>query len=192
MKIDSPNALGISTGFGIPTGGTDNQLLVKTGSTDYATGWVDYGEWISGGTISISGLTTSPTKGTIVYDSVRYRRINLTTWEVEYNFSQSTAGTAGSGLYIFRLPSGITWGNGVLTTTSSDNETIIARTLITKGQVIISSVTQQRMLCIIPYTSTQFRMIGANLDGDYAQVSSTYYSLVNDGLSYKFSFYTSV
>jgi hypothetical protein len=39
MKIDSPNALGISTGFGIPTGGTANQILTKVNSTNYNTQW---------------------------------------------------------------------------------------------------------------------------------------------------------
>jgi hypothetical protein len=42
MKIDSPNALGISTGFGIPTGGTQNQVLLKNSSTNYDTTWVNY------------------------------------------------------------------------------------------------------------------------------------------------------
>jgi len=39
MKIDSPNSIGISTGFGIPTGGTSNQVLVKNSSTNYDTIW---------------------------------------------------------------------------------------------------------------------------------------------------------
>lgn len=39
MKIDSPNAIGISTGFGIPTGGTQNQYLIKNSSTNFDTTW---------------------------------------------------------------------------------------------------------------------------------------------------------
>jgi hypothetical protein len=39
MKIDSPNSKGISTGFGIPTGGTSNQVLVKNSSSNYDTSW---------------------------------------------------------------------------------------------------------------------------------------------------------
>jgi hypothetical protein len=41
MNIDSPNSSGISTGFGIPTGGTANQVLTKINSTNYNTQWVD-------------------------------------------------------------------------------------------------------------------------------------------------------
>jgi hypothetical protein len=39
MNIDSPNSTGISTGFGIPTGGTVNQTLIKNSSTNYDTSW---------------------------------------------------------------------------------------------------------------------------------------------------------
>jgi hypothetical protein len=41
MKIDSPNAIGISTGFGIPTGGTANQVLSKINGDNYNTIWKD-------------------------------------------------------------------------------------------------------------------------------------------------------
>jgi hypothetical protein len=39
MKIDSPTAIGTSTGFGIPTGGTAGQMLIKNSSTNYDTIW---------------------------------------------------------------------------------------------------------------------------------------------------------
>jgi hypothetical protein len=43
MEIDSPNSIGISTGFGIPTGGTANQILSKVDGTNYNTQWIDNG-----------------------------------------------------------------------------------------------------------------------------------------------------
>ena len=61
-------------------------------------------EWVNAGTCSISATTTAPTKGTIVQDKVRYRRVNKTTYEVEYRYSQSTIVSAGIGTYIFDLP----------------------------------------------------------------------------------------
>jgi hypothetical protein len=39
MEIDSSNSIGISTGYGIPTGGTANQVLTKINSTNYNTQW---------------------------------------------------------------------------------------------------------------------------------------------------------
>jgi hypothetical protein len=193
MKIDSPNALGTSTGFGIPTGGTTNQILSKVNSSDFNTQWTTLvnQEWVDGGTITIGATTTAPTKGSMVYDDVRYRQINSTTYEVEYNFAQSTAGTAGNGTYLFSLPSGITWGAGVLTTQSNIVGTYVTRTLLTNGQVLDAGA-RLRAMAIIPYTSTQFRIIGSDLEGSFSQVGSSYYALNNAGQSFRFSFYTTV
>jgi hypothetical protein len=46
MEIDSPNAIGTSTGFGIPLSGTAGQILAKIDNTNYNTQWID----ASGGT----------------------------------------------------------------------------------------------------------------------------------------------
>jgi hypothetical protein len=71
MKIDSPNALGTSTGFGIPTGGTTNQILSKVDGTNYNTQWVDNvtpiyiqagnssGQLMPSGSNNITGWTTN-------------------------------------------------------------------------------------------------------------------------------------
>lgn len=41
MKVYNPNAIGATTGFGVPTGGTSGQVLQKINSTNYNTQWVD-------------------------------------------------------------------------------------------------------------------------------------------------------
>lgn len=41
MEIDSPNAIGVVSGFGVPTGGTSGQLLQKVNATNYNTQWVN-------------------------------------------------------------------------------------------------------------------------------------------------------
>jgi hypothetical protein len=43
MRIDNPSSKGISAGFGIPTGGTANQILSKVDGTNYNTQWIDNG-----------------------------------------------------------------------------------------------------------------------------------------------------
>ena len=55
--------------------------------------------------LTIDGTTTAPTKGTIVRDEARWRQVG-DEMELRYDFSQSTAGTAGSGNYLFPLPPG--------------------------------------------------------------------------------------
>lgn len=41
MKVYNPNAIGVTTGFGVPTGGTSGQLLQKLDGTNYNTQWID-------------------------------------------------------------------------------------------------------------------------------------------------------
>ena len=41
MKVYNPNAIGVTTGFGVPTGGTSGQVLQKVNATNYNTQWVD-------------------------------------------------------------------------------------------------------------------------------------------------------
>jgi len=76
MKIDSPSAIGTSTGFGIPTGGTANQIISKVDGTNYNTQWIstNAAEYLVVGKLSqqtfvlgdniISGFTT-PTINTL-------------------------------------------------------------------------------------------------------------------------------
>lgn len=64
------------------------------------------GEWISY-PLTIGAITSAPTKGTIVTDSARWRRVG-DSMELRYDFRQSAAGSAGSGAYLFPLPAGYT------------------------------------------------------------------------------------
>lgn len=40
MEVYNPTAIGVSTGFGVPTGGTSGQFLVKNSSSNFDTSWV--------------------------------------------------------------------------------------------------------------------------------------------------------
>ena len=165
-------------------------IFVTAATASYTDGT----NWISGGAITIGAVTTAPTKGTTrPYDDVRYRRINGTTYEVEYNYSQTgTTGAAiGSGSYLVSLPADITWGAGVVQTTSATLATYVTAVIPTKGQVVTGGG-QLRLLTVVPYNSTQFRMLLADLNGDFQPVSSTYYALTTSGIGYKIRFNTSV
>jgi hypothetical protein len=61
MRIDSPQSVGIISGFGIPTGGTINQVLSKVDSDNYDTQWTT----VSGSSGSTLSFTASSeiTKG---------------------------------------------------------------------------------------------------------------------------------
>lgn len=60
-------------------------------------------DWEYVGTSVIEATTTNPTKGTIATDEV-YMRKNGPDLEVRISYRQTTAGTAGSGDYLFKMP----------------------------------------------------------------------------------------
>lgn len=64
-------------------------------------------DWVDGGPLVLSATTTAPTKGgTIVVDKVWWRR-NGENAEVRIEYRQTSAGVAGSGDYLFRMPSSL-------------------------------------------------------------------------------------
>jgi len=56
-------------------------------------------------TMTITGTTSNPTFGTQTTNVAKYRRVG-DTMEITFNYNQTTAGTAGSGAYLFSLPPG--------------------------------------------------------------------------------------
>lgn len=67
------------------------------------TDWQDFPS-VAAGTL-ITATTTSPTFGTVQNNKARWRRVGGD-MEIRWDFRQSTAGTAGSGVYLFNLPAG--------------------------------------------------------------------------------------
>lgn len=63
------------------------------------------GDWVDEGAGTITAITTSPTKGTIVVDKMLTREVG-DTLEVKYTLHQSAGSAgAGSGDYLFHIPS---------------------------------------------------------------------------------------
>jgi hypothetical protein len=67
-------------------------------SPTVSSGWTSYN-------LVIGAVTTAPTLGTVIQNTAYYKQDGkqLT---IMYSFSQSTAGSAGSGIYLYPLPSG--------------------------------------------------------------------------------------
>lgn len=75
--------------------------------------------WIDGGVVTVYGSTTNPTKGSVSYDKIRYRRIG-DTMECRVEFKGITGGSEGSGAYIIGIPGGLTIDTTKLSNTVSD------------------------------------------------------------------------
>lgn len=113
------------------------------------TDWTPY-------TMTITGSTTNPTKGTTATDQAYWRRVG-DQMEIRYEYSQTAAGSAGSGNYLFALPAGYT------------ADTSTKASLPSSGGQSLGSGTA--------YDGTNYRMLAAALN------DSTHLYLVNPGTS---------
>ena len=91
------------------TGGSNGQVLSTNGSG--ALSWTtvssgDTSDWVSA-PITITSTITNPTKGGTVVDYIRYKPLGNKTYLVQMHYYQTSAGTAGNGLYLFTLPGGL-------------------------------------------------------------------------------------
>ena len=98
MEIDSPNAIGESTGFGIPTGGTANQVLIKNSSTNFDTSWKTTNQSTSSFTLYSMDTNTYP-------------------GGVRQNFALNSYTTLSGSSVTFTVPSGFTTTKVLVSTT---------------------------------------------------------------------------
>jgi len=78
---------------------------IKPQKTVINTTDVPYIERTSYWPLTIGGATTSPIKGTVVTDTAYYKVVGKSLF-IRYTYNQSTAGSIGSGNYLFPLPTG--------------------------------------------------------------------------------------
>lgn len=86
----------LSAEFSVPCVGWSASMVIRADQTNF--GWTD------GGTNTITGTSSNPGKGTTSIDKIWYRRTN-SDMEVRIEYFQTGAGTAGSGDYLFTIPS---------------------------------------------------------------------------------------
>lgn len=157
--------------------------IYSQASQDYA--------YTNAGTITIGATTTAPTKGTVVVDRVmasrKGQRLNA-----RYDYQQSAIGAAGSGDYLFSLPSGLAFDTNIITPfTGSINGSGPANAFVGNGQMQITGASRYSNSCtLLAYDTTRFRAVCGSTttqggtSGSYI-VSSAQMGLVEStGLSY--------
>lgn len=77
------------------------------------------GPWIDGGVSTVYGASSNPTKGTVSYDKVRYRRMG-DSMMIRWEFKGTTGGSEGSGAYILGIPGGYTLDTNSISNTATD------------------------------------------------------------------------
>jgi hypothetical protein len=138
------------------------------------------------GTITISATTTAPTFGARTIEQVSYTPIG-DRYRIRYRMGWE-AGTAGSGEYLIQLPSGLTFNTGAsynpiytgvlwFPTVSA-----MAPYLIPISGGIVQSGSWSTISYLIPYSSTQFRLIlNNNQNVSFDSWSSTRFPVSNEG-----------
>ena len=82
----------------------------------------DYG-WTSC-TMNVGATTTAPTKGTVVIDECKQRRVGDTMF-LRWNYQQSGGGSAGSGTYLFPIPGGLQADTTKITPTNTTEGAVL-------------------------------------------------------------------
>ena len=164
--------------------------------------WISLREpnWTSAGTIQSVGwnaTTTAPTIGTTSVNDYSYKQIGSKTWKCQLTYSagsSSTGNNIGSGDYLFTLPNGLQFNNSIAGQAAiSDN--VGTSTWVWPGVWLSSStgsitnLSQGGLLYVVPYNSTQFRLIHVGIAGTGFVIpyASGYYG-VGSNISWRVTF----
>jgi hypothetical protein len=147
------------------SGGTSGQALVSDGSGGFTWGDSLLSAWSADVPITVGASTTAPTKGTTTTDYIRYRKTGNKIYDIEMNYYQSTAGTAGTGIYLFTLPGGLQLNTAKYATNTNGNSGTIStsstwRAVLpsSSGQILIPS--NSAMVKVMMYDATRFCLVG--------------------------------
>lgn len=153
--------------------------------TDASTGfyyyngssWISISEpnWTSAGTIQSVGwsaTTTAPTIGTTAINDYSYKQIGAKTWKCQLTYSAggSTGANIGSGDYLFTLPNGLQFntsvaGQATYTGDVGSSSWIWPSLWLSSSSGSITNLSQGGLLYVVPYSSTQFRLIHVGIAG---------------------------
>lgn len=142
---------------------------------------------VDAGTMTIGGTTTGPTKGTTSTDKVTWHREGKFA-VITYDYRQTTGGTAGTGDYLWSLPSGLaidTTYNPTYTGVFADTTAMSSRLDATGRQY--SNVPQSlNIVGAFPWDSTRVRIA---VQSEYSGTGFISSSLANlTSAAYGFSF----
>lgn len=142
------------------------------------------------GPIVISAVTTAPTKGTTTVDSIGLTRLGEVA-EIILSYRQTSAGTAGSGDYLYSLPNNLQFDltkNPVYTGAATGLTTVTMQPFLLPTSGAASDNTNGAFTYVVPYSATQFRILTllSSTSGTFHASANSPYS--NANLTLKVSF----
>ena len=164
--------------------------------------WVSLREpnWTSAGTIQSVGwsaTTTAPTIGTTTVNDYSYKQIGSKTWRCQLTFSaggSSTGAYNGSGDYLFTLPNGLQFNTSIAGQAAYSAN--VGQSIwdwpglwLSSSSGSITNLSQGGLLYVVPYSSTQYRLIHVGIAGIGAVIpyASGYYG-VGSNISWRLTF----
>lgn len=134
--------------------GTAGQFLRSAGTTAAPTWSTEITRWVSY-TPTIGASVTPPTEGTGVTKSTYWRRVG-DTLEISYSFTQTGAGTAGSGTYLFPIPASLTIDNTKITVSTNGVQGVCGVSSTASSDAVGAP---PRIGYVIPYNTTNVALV---------------------------------
>lgn len=127
----------------------------------------------------ITATSVNPTKGSATVDFALWRRVG-DSMEIRYNYVQSSSGTAGSGLYLFGLPTGVSMDTTKISTTVGPRIC---------GSCSIGNASNNEVGIVTPNDATHLRLSSyqASVDGTPGLSDASPFNLSNAGAGYAFT-----
>jgi len=174
---------GIASGaYALYTAG-ESLKLVSDGANWLILSHVAQTEWVDAGAITIDGVTTAPTKSSTATDDNFYWRRNARNAELRMLYRQTgnSGGAAGSGSYIFSLPTGLVAEETLPDINlSTGSATFRPANGYLGGSVGGSSSTTAISAAVVFYTNTTFRLLYHN-GGSFDYIDNGNISLAYSG-----------
>jgi len=131
--------------------------------------------WADGGAIPITAVTTNPAKGSVTRDKAWWRRVGDSI-DLRYDFLYSTAGTAGSGDYLFALPGARQIDTAKISVYTGASLDIAVASAI--GTVRGKNASGSWCVgWIVPYDATRFRILVGDPATTFAFMSNSWFGL---------------
>lgn len=139
----------------------ENLRLLSDGSNWWVIGRYFPSTWIDGGTITLAGTTTAPTKGGTTVDHFWWRRSG-DSLQGRFEYQQTSGGNAGSGDYLFKcVPTGLTVDTAKLTVYTTVEGAGLCNKSTSVGNAAFggSATSGGPGGSVAPYDTTQVRLI---------------------------------
>ncbi len=136
----------------------DNRVLLYCDGTTWHVITATWGNaWVGVGSFAVNGTVSDPT-GNPINSNLIAHRLSRSCFQIQGDYYQTSGGTNGSGDYLFGLPFGLNFDDGMFTVYTGSSP---FNQLGTQwGTAYMTNGTVGLMGRVVMYSATQFRLLG--------------------------------